>query len=130
MSIHPAYATAADLAEYLDILEADLPDGFNRLIKRASEMVHQAIFENYIETNTSHVEAVKLATCAQVEFWMRVDEEVAITGGVQKFSIEGVSMEFGDISNKSNKLCARGYKYLMQQGLLYCGLSKAQLTET
>lgn len=129
MGVYTTYATAADLAEYLDVVEAELPEGFTRLLRRASEMVHQAMFENYVSTNVAHAEAAKLATCAQIEFWTKVDEDVSISGGVQKFSIEGISMEFGDVSKKANKLCERSYRYLMEQGLLYCGLPKIRHIE-
>lgn len=122
MSIYSTYATLADLAEYLDVDINSLADTSSRLLTRASELVAQLMFDNFVPTNANHVEAAKLATCSQVEYWQSVDESVAISGNVTEFSIDNTSMKFKD---NGGQLCIRSRSYLNQQGLLYRGIKRS-----
>lgn len=118
------YATTDDLEAYL-IVET-LPAGSARLLARANELIHQAMLNNYISTNTDHVNAAKLAACAQVEYWQNVGETALSIGGLSSFSIGSTSMNFGqnsgNVQTSPNSLSPRSKAYLNEQGLLYKGL--------
>ena len=121
MAIYSVYATLADLADYLGVVESDLDSNSTRLLKRASELMQQLTQDNYDSTNDDHVEAMKLATCAQVELWQSSGEEIAINTGYKKVAIGSFSAEF-DGSTSKNQVAPRTRQYLNQQGLLYRGV--------
>lgn len=117
---YPIYATQEDLKEYLSI-EKDVPDS-QRLLKRASDFIHYLISRNFRPSSVKHKEAAKLATCAQVEYWLEAGESTAITGSFKSFSLGDLSMDYGD-SNSTVSLSSRSQHYLNMEGLLYRGVS-------
>lgn len=124
MSIYVDYATTADLASFLGITVQTLPTDASRLLRRASEIVKQSMLSNYISSNSDHVEAAKLATCAQVESWMQSGEASAVGGKLQSFSLGELSMNYGSSgANSGNTLCGRSKAFLNQQGLCYRGIN-------
>lgn len=122
MALYPVYATLADLATYLGVSEANLPSNSQRLLVRASELIKQATLSNIISTNANHLEAAKLATCAQVEFWNSVDESTAIVGNLKSFKLDDLSMDFDTPQAYSGSVCMRARAYLNDQSLLYRGV--------
>jgi hypothetical protein len=113
-----SYATLNDVASYLTINMEDLPAMTVRLISRASEDVYYQVRNQYDSSNSSHVEAVKMATCAQVEFWLTLgDDSPSIIDPKNGISIGTlkVDADFG-------KLCKRAKRYLFSEGLLYRGV--------
>ena len=123
MSIYINHATLEDLAEYLGVEINALPANSQRLLNRASEGITQVILGNMDKSNADHLEAVKLATCAQVEFWNEVSEEAAISGLVQSFKLGDLSMDMGSsTSSDPRRLSTRSLRYLNQQGLLFAGI--------
>lgn len=122
MAIYSNYATPEQVAEYLGQSIEDLSD-INRKIRRASEIIYQCVKFNYVATNSSHIEAVMLATCAQVEFMDSVSEDALINPNLQSFSIGSVSMNFAQSGNSRSLLSPRARSYLNEQGLLYTGRS-------
>lgn len=132
MALYTAYAIKSDLATFLYTTEDKLPSDSERLLMRASELVKQAVRDNLDSTlpnYTDQLEAMKLATCAQVEFWMDSGESSNIAGQVQSYSIGDVSMNFGDGITKRGQLCIRSRGYLNDQGLLYRGVKKYRPSE-
>lgn len=121
MALYSVYATKADLAAFLFVLEANLPDGSDRLLQRASELIKQSTLDNIDATNTNHMEAVKLAVCAQVEYWSQMGETTAIGGGAVNFSLGDLSMNMGDAKTMGT-VSPRAKGYLNDQGLLYRGI--------
>lgn len=125
---YPIYATKEELANYLGLENIDqLLEDAERLLKRASELVYSLSYGNIINTNENHLEALKLATCAQVEYWNEISEQSAIVGQkVNSFSIGDISMNFGNdmsLGDQSNsKVAPRASRYLNDQGLMYRGL--------
>ncbi|MCX7924134.1 MAG: hypothetical protein N3B21_19320 [Clostridia bacterium] len=117
-----AYATKTDLAAFLFTTEDKLPGDSDRLLMRASELIKQATLNNVRSDNTNHTEALKLATCAQVEFWMSAGESSNIEGKVASYSMTDVSINFGDNITKGGQICMRSRAYLNDQGLLYRGI--------
>ena len=113
------YATIEDLLEYLDTSTS--PDGATRLLLRASELIEQAMSSNYIASNSLHVEAAKMATCAQVEHWIEIGESMAITGPIKSFGSGNLSVDFGRING--SQISPRSKNYLNNQGLLYRGIN-------
>ena len=74
-------------------------------------------------TNVDHMEAAQLATCAQVEYWISLDESVSTAGGIKSVSIGSFSIDFGDFDTTARQFSPRAKNYLSQQGLLYRGVS-------
>ena len=122
MALYPVYATPTNLAAYLGIQEASLPQDSLRLLRRASELVSQKTLGKVDLNNPNHVEAAELATCAQVEYWMGFDESMSTTAGYKSISIGSFSVDFGDKSGKEQQLSTRSRNYLNDQGLLYRGV--------
>lgn len=124
MALYEVYATKDDLAEFLGISVEDLPTDSERKLSRASEMVKRSTMGNLDFLNIDHLEAAKLATCAQVEHWLEVGE-FNIPSGLKNFSLGDLNMSFGDsdASQLNNSvLCSRARDYLNDQGLLYRGV--------
>lgn len=122
-----SFATTTDLAEYLDVTVNSLPSDSGRQLARASELVEYAVFNNYDGAKANHVEAVRKATCAQVEFWMNIGESIAIIGkGLKGYKSGDLSMDFGGSNSESsmNKLSSRATIHLGREGLLYRGVKK------
>jgi hypothetical protein len=117
--MYQVYATKTQLAEYLGMAEAALPSDSDRLLRRASELVAQMVGDNPDLTNPDHIEALQLATCAQVEYWNTSGESSSVSGQIQNFSLGGLSMNMG--SNLARMLCKRSQAYLNRYGLLYAG---------
>lgn len=129
--LYEEYATKSDLAAFLGVNEDQLPEDSERLLKRASELVKQSIiiwpintnpYSNVLvnETDEKNKEAMKLATCAQVEYWINFGENISMEG-LQNFSLGDLSMSMNVGQNK-NILCERARAFLNQQGLLYRGI--------
>jgi hypothetical protein len=126
MAIYTQYATLTDLADYLCVTEQCLPLDSQRLLSRASELIKQVTLNNIVETNEKHMEAAKLATCAQVEYWQSMGETSAMSGNVKSFSIGNFSAEYdtggSTTSGNPSQVAIRAKNYLNQQGLLYRGV--------
>lgn len=118
-----AYATEADLAEYLGVSEADLPTDAGRLLERASEAVDYLTLGRIDPGNAQHAEAAKKATCAQVESWLETEEVGDKQGTVKRFTIGRFSMDFGE--QGVPQVAPRARRYLLLAGLLYRGVLSA-----
>lgn len=119
-----AYATVDDLIAYLGE-NADPPANTVQLLERASDVVDQASLYNYDSTNDEHVEATKLAACAQVQYWMETGEQVDVGGNVASYSIGNLSVSYGGragYADSGGKLANRAYRHLLKAGLLYRGV--------
>ena len=64
-----AYATLTELADYLGVLESDLPDDANRLLERASDLI-----DYYTLDRITAGETASKATVRQYEWWSQFDE--------------------------------------------------------
>ena len=82
----PTYATRADCLDYTEGLTVDDDDAFDRLIERAERQVDALLLGVWgprvnglrvdpAAANPEHVEAVRRATCAQVEYRLEMGEE-------------------------------------------------------
>lgn len=124
---YPIYATKENMINYLGQEdETNLPADIDRLLKRASEIVYYITYGNIRTGDINHINAMQLATCAQVEYWMLVSEQTAISGQqANSFSLGDLSMNFGNDaqSNTNNKqLAQRARQFLNAEGLMYRGL--------
>lgn len=115
-----AYATEADLAEYLGVSEADLPTDAGRLLERASEAVDYITRGKIDPENAEHSEAAKKATCAQVELWLQTEGIGELPGTIKSFSLGKFSMDFGEAGMPD--VASRAKQYLFLAGLLYRGV--------
>ena len=119
--MYEQFATTADLASYLDCSENELPADANRMLKRVSDQIYSLVKMNYVSTNTDHVAAVKMATCAQVEYYINAGETSAIVGGITSVGSGKTSISL-DPTATMRKLCNRSIMYLNDFGLLYRGI--------
>lgn len=122
MSMFVDYATKADLAEYMGKKEDELPSGVEILIKRASEIIFIAMRGNYNPNNEEHVEAAKLATCAQCQDWIEREVSAVANNNVASFSLGELSITYSDVDKYSNKLSTAAVRYLNYKHLLYKGM--------
>lgn len=122
MPLYEVFATNEDLAEYLNIEVNNIPPDSERLLQRASELVKQTTLNNIDIYNIKHLEAAKFAVCAQIEYWIYAGENISIIGNVASYSLDDLSMNFGDNIIQQGSLCKRAIAYLNHQGLLYRGL--------
>jgi hypothetical protein len=113
-----SYATVSELSNFTGIPEIDLPADTNRMLQRASELVDFATMNRINATDTVHMEAAKKATCAQVEYWIEVDESMDKIGAPEAFNIGSFSM-----NGKLPELSQRARRILFLAGLLYRGVS-------
>lgn len=120
---YPIYANREDIVNYLGLKDdTTLPEDIERQIKRASELIYCMTYGNIKTFNERHLEAARIATCAQVEYWLKIGEDTDITGQtLTNFSLDDLSMNFGNSSNKS-VLAPRARQYLNAEGLLYRGI--------
>ena len=123
MGIYTVYATEEDLIEYLEV--DILPEGSLRLLKRASELIQQMTQSNIRTSIPTQMEALRLATCAQVEYWIEIGESNALFSGVNSFSNGDISMS---LRKEYSVLGNRATTYLNQQHLLYRGIKQRILT--
>lgn len=121
-----SFATAADLTAWLlgGDYEDQTPTGqpAERLLARATERIHWASYGTYlIDTLTGMpvdvavAQALRDATCAQVEQWFEVGEENDIAGypGETSMSAGAVSM-----TRQAAQLAPRAARILLDQGIL------------
>ena len=122
MGMFVDYATKSDLATYMGKVEDDLPKGVDILIKRASELVCIAMRGNYNPNNEEHVEAAKLAVCAQCQDWIEREVSAVANNNIASFSLGELSITYSDVDKYSNKLSTTSIRYLNHKHLLYKGM--------
>lgn len=122
--LYERLATAQQVSEYMAVPVEELPSDIDRVILRASERIMQMVKSNYDSLNTEHVEAVQLATCAQVEYMLTLGEALLVNPQFESFSIGKTSMSLAKGSRGSGvvQMGQRALGYLNDQGLLYRGI--------
>lgn len=111
------YATQEELAEYLDIDVTELPDDVERILERASELVDYFARGKISESN--ELDAAKLATMAQYEWWAESGDELGITNQYDSVKIGKFSISGGE---DIPVLAPRAKQALFLEGLLYGGV--------
>lgn len=96
----------------------NLPEEISKLKKVSKEMIVQAVLNNYVIGNDEHVEAVKNAIIAQVEFFIEVDESLDIVGADSGFEISNFK-----VKGKIGPLAPRARRALTMEGLLFRGVN-------
>lgn len=99
------YATSADYQTYSGQTP---PADIDRRLARASELIDSDVTKAAwydtddagLPTNATVVEAFANATCAQVEFWSQVGEQVDTSGPIQGVSLGGLSIQYGAGDNR------------------------------
>lgn len=122
MSEFGEFITSADLAGYMGQKEEELPKNIEILIKRGSELVSIAMRNNYNPNNPGHVEAAKLATCAQCQDWIEREVSAVSNNNMSSFSLGELSITYSDVDKYANKLCSTSVRYLNHRHLLYKGM--------
>ena len=113
-----AYATLTELADYLGVQEADLPDDAERLLERASDLI-----DYYTLDRIEAGETASKATCMQYEWWSQFDEF-----NTQQFFSEISIGPFSTSNRDQNagggppELAPRARQLLMLNGYLYRGV--------
>ncbi|SET94763.1 hypothetical protein SAMN05421676_11213 [Salinibacillus kushneri] len=114
------YATEQD---YKDFTGQTAPSNFARLADKVSKIVDRLTLNRIDQDDNNHIEAAKKAVCAQIEFELSIDDNLANMDNVSSFTVGSFSMNFGGDGQTFKKLCQEAYTYLFDQGLLYRGVS-------
>ena len=123
------YATSEQLASYL---EATAPADDGRLLSRASELIDDhiitavyAVNDQGYPTDQAHIDALRDAVCAQVEYWLAGDEEDDILGPTQGLALAGLQVQYGAGENRATPmyLAPRAARALARGGLLSAAVS-------
>lgn len=118
------YASGEQLAAYLGTVA---PPDATRLLARASELVNDHTITAVYATDTDGnptdavvVEALRKATCAQVEYWLAGDEEDDVLGPLQGVSTGTMQQQYGAGTNRATPmyLAPRAARHLRAGGLL------------
>jgi len=119
-----SYATLADLASYLGVQEFELDDTSQRLLDCASMLIDMYTLGKINVNNYLHMEAAKLATCAQVEFWQATGDPMGVLSTFNTLSLGSFSATLSNAQNSSSNLplAPRAYQALFMEGLLYTGV--------
>ena len=89
-----------------------LPIDIDRIILRACELIRRKTYHR--TDDTEWVEDVKNATCAQIEYWLQIDEASDITGPLGPMKIKDFSF-----NSRFTTLAPRARDLLLDAGLLY-----------
>jgi hypothetical protein len=132
------YATPADVAAYMGVVVTTLPTTILTDIINAQELIDYSTLNRIIDYNLNALgtaiedplilAAVKNATCAQIEFWIKsggADSDVINNGSISNFSIGNFSMNYGGTGAGAASmpvLAPRANRYLMLAGLMYRGV--------
>ena len=122
MSMFVEHATSVDVSAYMGKQLDEMPKGIEIVVKRANELVHIAMRGNYNENNDDHIEAAKLAVCAQCQHWIETELSPVSNNNIQSFSLGELSITYSDVDKYSNKLCTTAVRYLNHKHLLYKGM--------
>ena len=118
-----AYATTAELAEYLGTDESSLPEDVPRLLERASELIDYITRNNVDVSIIKHEEAARKAACAQYEWWAEIGDELGLMSQISSMSIAEFSFSGGSSQQSElKKVAKRAEQYLNLEGLLYRGV--------
>lgn len=116
------YAVEADLAEWLTGSDYPAPtgDAATRVLTRASEVIRDHVTGWYdtddtgTPTDAAVTAALTDATCAQVEQWAEVGEELDVAGYPQETGVSAGSLS---INRLPAALAPRAARLLRQAGL-------------
>lgn len=121
------YATLADVASFTGRSVDSLPANTSALLARASDLIANSIIVEIISPD--HDEALKLATCAQVEFMFTSGIQDANGRQIQSYTAGSTSVTYANDGPKK-PLCSLARSYLNKLGLLYRGVRMtSQLSE-
>jgi hypothetical protein len=116
------YATSADYQTYSGQTP---PADIDRLLARASELLDSEVVKAAwydtddagLPTNVDVAEAFSEATCAQVEFWGAVGEQVDTSGPIQGVTLGGLSIQYGAGDNRVGATTVGPRVYRALEGL-------------
>lgn len=117
-----AFVTKNELAAYMSKDSTLLPDNTEILIQRASELIKMSMRNNYNPSNSSHVEVVKLATCAQVQDWIEREVSAIASDNISGYSLGELSISYANQDLVHNMINLLACRYLNSECLLYKGL--------
>ncbi len=106
------FASRADLASWLG---ADAPAQAERLLERAAELLDERVTVPFdvdtatqLPTDADVAAALRDASCAQVEYWLELGEEVDIIGQRGRIVVSGFQGEApGRLAPRAKTILAR-----------------------
>ena len=116
------YISKEELADYLGKTIDELPENSMTLMQRASELIAIASRKAFKPHNERHVEAIKLATCAQCQQWIENDINPVADNVVSTYRLGELSVTYDKGNSSPNKLCTMAIQYLNSCHLLYKGM--------
>ena len=113
--IRLAYATIEDLSDYMGVDQIDLPDNVGTMIERASDLIDRYSLGRI---NTDRERAARLATCAQVEWWIENNDEYSRLPHFDQYRVGDFQVHtFG--GKGLPELAPRAFTELFLVGLMY-----------
>ncbi len=113
------YATKDDIIAFTGKTIDTLPNNIDMLISRASDLITNSIIAEI--KSPDHDEALKLATCAQVEYMFTAGTQDVNGRQIKAYSAGSTSVTYADDGPK-RPLCPLARSYLNKQALLYRGV--------
>lgn len=104
----------------------DPPEDLDRLLERASEVIDDhcrtAVYEvdtDDLPTDAADIAAFRDAACAQVEFWLKGDDEDDVLGPLQGVILGDLQLQYGAGDNRVSPLvlAPRAARILRNAGL-------------
>ena len=118
-----AYATTTELAEYLGIEEADLPDDADKKLDKIAVLLDYRTLNKIDEDDVDQAEAAKQATFYQYDWWAETGGESGLMSQFDSLSIGEFSISGGRDGMDIPELAPRAKQVLFLEGLLYKGVS-------
>ena len=92
-------------------------------IRGEQVMLDFELAEIYMQSeNDEHVEAAKLAVCAQCQDWIEREVSAVANENISSFSLGELSITYSNVDKYSNKLSSVAVRYLNNKHLLYKGM--------
>ena len=116
-----AYATTTELADYLGVDEADLPDDTDNTLDKIAVLLDYKTLNRIDDSDTDQAEAAKQATFYQYDWFA----EVGVSGlinNIDSLSIGEFSISKGGTNKSIPQLAPRAKQVLFLEGLLNRGV--------
>lgn len=122
-----SYATVAEYADWLDVAEADAPEGAERALRMATYDINQLLLasiyetEDGLPTDADLADALRDATCAQAEYAQSSGDRYGVGAArVTQASIGSISVTRSSGTaggTGSGRYSERAWQILQQAGL-------------
>ena len=115
------YATTTELADYLGVDEADLPDDADNTLDKIAVLLDYKTLNRIDDSDADQAEAAKQATFYQYDWFAEVGES-GLINNIDSLSIGEFSISKGGTNKSVPQLAPRAKQVLFLEGLLNRGV--------